>query len=132
MRVDKAIDEATTSAQMMANKAINQAAASAQMMADKAINKIIATGPRAAAKGASLHRQLGGHNNQIETTRVKGTRGWEAKSVEVDTPANKRRCHNKRHGEEEEVTDAMAMTEEDAAGIGTVAAGWEDEDNEIK
>jgi hypothetical protein len=49
---------------------------------------------------------------------------------EVDTPANKRRCRNERHGEEEEVADAMAMTEEDAAGIETVAAGWEDGDNE--
>ncbi len=48
----------------------------------------------------------------------------------MDTPANKRCSHNKRHGAEEEVTDAMAMTEEDAAGVGTVAAGWEDEDNE--
>jgi hypothetical protein len=34
-------------------------------------------------------------------------------------------------GEEEmEVTDAMATTEKDAAGVGTVAAGWEDEDDE--
>jgi hypothetical protein len=37
-------------------------------------------------------------------------------------PANKRQCHNKRHGEEEEVADAIAMTEEDAAGVGIVAA----------
>jgi hypothetical protein len=42
---------------------------------------------------------------------------------EVDTPANKRRCCNKKHGEEEDIADAMAMTEEDAAGIGTMAAG---------
>ncbi len=42
---------------------------------------------------------------------------------EVDMPANKRRCHNKRHGEEEEVADAMAMTEEDTAGVEMVAAG---------
>ncbi len=51
---------------------------------------------------------------------------------EVDTPANKRRCRNKQHGEEEEVADAMATTKEDAAGIGTVLAGWEDEDNETR
>jgi hypothetical protein len=50
----------------------------------------------------------------------------------VDTPANKRWCRNERHGGEEEVADVMAMTEEDAAGIGTVAAGWEDEDNETR
>ncbi len=29
-----------------------------------------------------------------------------------------------------EVTDAMVTTEDDAAGVGTVAAGWEDEDDE--
>jgi hypothetical protein len=48
----------------------------------------------------------------------------------VDTPANKRRCYNERHGEEEDIADVMATTEEDAVGVGTVAAGWEDEDNE--
>jgi hypothetical protein len=48
----------------------------------------------------------------------------------MDTPANKRWCHNERHEEEMEVADTMATTEEDSAGIGTVAAGWEDEDNE--
>jgi hypothetical protein len=47
----------------------------------------------------------------------------------VDTPANKRQCSNKRHGEEEDIADAMAMTEEDAAGVGTVTSGWENEDN---
>jgi hypothetical protein len=40
----------------------------------------------------------------------------------VDTPANERGCHYKRHGKEEELADAMAMTKEDAAGVGTVAA----------
>ena len=29
-----------------------------------------------------------------------------------------------------EVADAMVTTEDDAAGVGTVAVGWEDEDNE--
>ncbi len=29
-----------------------------------------------------------------------------------------------------EVADAMVTTEEDAAGVGKVVAGWEDEDNE--
>ncbi len=48
----------------------------------------------------------------------------------VDLPANKRWCHNKRHEEEMEVADAMATMEEDALGIGMVAARWEDEDNE--
>jgi hypothetical protein len=46
----------------------------------------------------------------------------------VDTPANKRWCCHKRHGEEENIADPMATTEEDAAGIGMVAAGWDDED----
>ncbi len=41
----------------------------------------------------------------------------------MDTPANKRRCRGERHGEEEEVADAMAIMEEDAAVPGTVAAG---------
>jgi hypothetical protein len=47
----------------------------------------------------------------------------------VDTHANERWCCNKRP-EEEDIADAMATTEEDAAGVGTVAAGWEDENNE--
>ena len=29
-----------------------------------------------------------------------------------------------------EVADAMVTTEDEAAGVGTVTAGWEDEDNE--
>ncbi len=48
----------------------------------------------------------------------------------MDTPANERRCRNERREKEIEVADAMATTEEDAAGVGTVAAGWEDEDYE--
>ncbi len=43
----------------------------------------------------------------------------------MDTPANERRCSGERHGEEEEVADAMATTEEDAAVARTVAAGWD-------
>jgi hypothetical protein len=50
----------------------------------------------------------------------------------VDTPANERQCCNVRHGEEEEVADAMAMKKEDEAGIGTMAIGWENEDNGIQ
>ncbi len=49
----------------------------------------------------------------------------------VDMPANERRCRDERHKEEMEVADEMATTEEDAAGIGTVAAGWEDEDSNM-
>ncbi len=45
-------------------------------------------------------------------------------------PANEIRCRNERHDEEIEVADTMATMGEDAAGIGMVAAGWEDEDNE--
>ncbi len=48
----------------------------------------------------------------------------------MDTPANKRQCRNERHEEEMKVADAMATTEEDAAGIRTVVAEWDDEDNE--
>jgi hypothetical protein len=47
----------------------------------------------------------------------------------IDTPANKRRCRNERHEEEMEVADAMATMEEDAAGVGAVVPGWEDEDD---
>jgi hypothetical protein len=35
-----------------------------------------------------------------------------------------------RHGEEEKNTGAMATTEEDAADVGTVVAGWEDENKD--
>ncbi len=50
----------------------------------------------------------------------------------MDTPANERWCRDERHEEEKEVADAMVTTEEDAAGIGTVAAGWKDEDDETE
>ncbi len=48
----------------------------------------------------------------------------------MDTPANKRQSCNERHEEEMEVADAMATMEDDAAGVGTVVAVLEDEDNE--
>ncbi len=48
----------------------------------------------------------------------------------MNTSANERHFHNKSHEEAMEVADAMATTEEDAAGVGTVAAGWKDEDDE--
>ncbi len=41
----------------------------------------------------------------------------------MDTPANKKRCRDKRREEEMEVSDAIATVEEDAAGVRTVAAG---------
>jgi hypothetical protein len=44
-------------------------------------------------------------------------------------PAKERWCHDERHEEEMEVANAMATIEEDAMGIRTVAAGWEDKDN---
>ncbi len=50
----------------------------------------------------------------------------------MDTPANERQCCNERHEEEMEVADTMVTTEEEAASVGTMAAGWEDEDDEIK
>ncbi len=50
----------------------------------------------------------------------------------MDMPTNKRRCWDERHEEEIEVTNAMATTEEDAAGVGMVATGWEDEDDETR
>jgi hypothetical protein len=67
----------------------------------------------------------------------KSQRHWRMGGIvtngrEVDTPANKRQCHNKRHGEEEEGADAMATMKEDAAGIVTVVVVWADEDNETR
>ncbi len=50
----------------------------------------------------------------------------------MDRPANERRCRDERHEEEMDVADKMATTEEDAADVGMVAAGWEDEDNETR
>jgi hypothetical protein len=63
-------------------------------------------------------------NRDDKSQRRQRTRGVVAGGHEVDTPANKRWSRNKRHGEDEEVSDAKATTEEDAAGVGTVAAGW--------
>ena len=150
MGVDKAINEAAAGAQMMANKAINEAAASARMMADEAIdtdaasarmmadeaiNKVVAAGPRGSCQGccaasATEGTQQSNRDNESEWGRRTG--GVVVGGCEVDTPANKRQCRNERYGEEEEVADAMATTKEDAAGIGTVLAGWEDEDNETR
>jgi hypothetical protein len=133
--VDKAIDEAAASAPMMTNKAINEAAVSARMMVDKAIDNVLATGPWGSCQGCCAALAMGGtqqSNRDNESERRRRMGGIVAGGCEVDTPANKRQCLNKRHGEEVEVADAMAMTEEDAAGVGTVRAGWEDEDNETK
>jgi hypothetical protein len=47
-------------------------------------------------------------------------------------PTNKRWCHGERHEEEMEVIIAMATMEEDAVGVRTATAGWEDEDNETR
>ncbi len=71
-------------------------------------------------------------NIDDRSQRRRRTGGVVAGRREVDTPANKRRCRNKRHGKEKEVADAMATIEEDAASVGTTAAGWEDEDNETR
>ncbi len=68
-------------------------------------------------------------NRDKESQRRWRTGGIVSGGHEVDTPANQRWCRNKRHGEKEEVIDAMAMMEKDAAGVGTVAAGWEDKDD---
>ncbi len=62
-------------------------------------------------------------NRDIKRERRRRRGGVVAGRREVDTPANERRCRNKRHGEEEEVTDAMAIMEEDAVGIRMMAAG---------
>ncbi len=56
--------------------------------------------------------------------------GIVAGGLEVDTPSNKRQCHNKRHGMEEEVMDATVTKEEHAVSIKTVAAGWDNEEDE--
>jgi hypothetical protein len=90
-------------------------------------------GPQRSCQGCCAVLAMGGtqqSNRDKESQRRRRTGGVVAGGCEVDTPANKRRCRNKRHGEEEEVSDAMATTEDDALGLETVAAGWEDEDNE--
>ncbi len=71
-------------------------------------------------------------NRDDQSKRHRRTEGVVAGRREVDMPASKRRCRNERLREEEEVTDAIAMTEEDAAGVWTMAAGWKDEDNGTK
>ncbi len=47
------------------------------------------------------------------TAGINASRSW----VDTPTPANKRWCRKERHWEEEEVTDAMATTEEDAVAV---------------
>ncbi len=131
--VNKAIDKAAASARMMADKAIDEAAAKAQMMADKAIDRVVAAGLRGSCQGCCAALAMGGTQQSIRDNTIERRQrmiGVVAGKHEVDMSENERRCRNERHGEEEEVADAMAMTEEDVAGIGTVAAGWEDEDDD--
>jgi hypothetical protein len=64
-------------------------------------------------------------NRDHESQRRQRTGGVVAGGCEVDTPANKRQCRGLRHGEEEEVADAMATTEKDAVVARTVAAEWD-------
>jgi hypothetical protein len=64
-------------------------------------------------------------NRDHESQRCQRTGGVVAGGHEVDTPANERWCHSKRHGEEEEVVDAMATMEDDAAVPATVTTGWD-------
>jgi hypothetical protein len=71
-------------------------------------------------------------NRDDEGERRQRRGGIVAGGCEVDRPANKRLCHKERHAEEEEVGDPMATTGEDAAGMGMVAAGWDDDDNETR
>ena len=68
----------------------------------------------------------GWHNNVDECTVTQQPareQGGTTRGVGVNTSANERHFHNKSHEEAMEVADAMATTEEDAAGVGTVAAG---------
>ena len=60
-------------------------------------------------------------NRDNKGQRRRRTGGVVAGRRQMDTPANERRCRNERHGEEEEVADAMATTEEDAVAV----AKWE-------
>ncbi len=48
----------------------------------------------------------------------------------MNTSENERRFRNKSHEEAMEVAGTMATMEEDAASVGMVVAGWEDEDDE--
>ncbi len=70
-----------------------------------------------------------GNREDTKSQRHQRMGGVVAGRHEVDTPANQRWCRNKRREEENKVVDAREKTEEDAAGVGMVAAGWEDEDN---
>ncbi len=78
-----------------------------------------------AGKGCPAKGGAQKSNRDHESQRRWRTGGVVAGTREVDTSANKRRCRGKRHGEEEEVVDAMATTEEDAAVLGTLVAGWD-------
>ncbi len=62
-------------------------------------------------------------NRDYKSERCRRTGGVVTGGHEVDTPANEKQCHNKRHGEEEEVADAMVTMKEDAAGIGSGQQG---------
>ncbi len=61
--------------------------------------------------------QQSNRNNKSQrrqrTAVIVAIRSW----VDTPTPANKRWCRNERHCEEEEVTDVMATTEEDAVAV---------------
>jgi hypothetical protein len=129
MPVGKAIDKANDSAVFVdfvgVDEAINDAAESAQMMADEALDKVIAAGLQGSCRGCCAALATGGtqqSNRDIESEHWR-TGGIVSGRYEVGTPAKKRQCRNKRHEEEEEVADAMAITEEDVAGVGMVAAG---------
>jgi hypothetical protein len=92
-------------------------------------------GPRGSCRGRCAASATGGtqqSNRDDKSQRHQKTGGVVASRHEVGTPANERQCHNKRCGEEEEVADAMTMMKDNAAGVGTGAAGWEDEDDETR
>jgi hypothetical protein len=63
-------------------------------------------------------------NRNNKSQRRQRTAGIVASrnGVDTPTPANKRRCRNERHWEEEEVADAMATTEEDAVAVAVAMA----------
>ncbi len=130
MPVNKAIDKTVYIAVFVVflgvDKAIDKAAANARMMVNKVFHKVVAAGPRGSCRGCCAALAIRGtqqSNRDNERERRQRTGGVVVGRHEVDMPANKRRCRNMRCGEEEDITDAMAMMEEDATGIGTVTAG---------
>jgi hypothetical protein len=80
--------------------------------------------------GASLEDDTKNNNECTMTQQLAREQGGMTRGGGMDMPADKRQCHKKGHEEEMEVANTMATIEEDAVGIGSVTARWEDKDND--